>query len=160
MTNSQNDKSTYIFTAIGIAVQLICLFIEFFGDIGFDKPGRYGLHSTHFLYLLLIQLLAFLVIVINERIHNRWKIILAELVAPFVIFAGVFSFDHFYRGFTKLKANDYQHLKGMTAQEVSSALHDSPHGMGGHERYAEHYHGITVVYDKEGGHVTAVLSND
>lgn len=45
--------------AMGLAiVQLVALSVLQFGDIGFDKPGRYGLAFEHGLGLVVIYLVA------------------------------------------------------------------------------------------------------
>jgi hypothetical protein len=131
MQNAKHDRASYVFTALGIAVQFLCMLVLIFGDIGFDKPGRYGLHATHTLALLVVIGFAFFVIALNEWLHGRWKIIVAELIAPFAIFAAGMIYSKIHSEMTRLEAKDYQHLVGKTQQQVHQVLIDGPRGMGG-----------------------------
>ena len=38
-----------------LALQLLVIAVLVFGDVGFDKPGKYGLDFRHFLALIVMQ---------------------------------------------------------------------------------------------------------
>ena len=61
-------------------MQCLVVLVLFFGDIGFDKPGKFGLAFDHLLILLLLFLslsVAAMVIVFRAR---QWKYLSAQLV--------------------------------------------------------------------------------
>jgi uncharacterized membrane protein YhaH (DUF805 family) len=66
---SHGQSSISIYWSICVLQCLVVLTL-FFGDIGFDKPGRFGLHFTHFLILMLVQICLFVaaaIVVIRKK---------------------------------------------------------------------------------------------
>ncbi len=61
-------------------LQFLVVLTLYFGDIGFDKPGKFGLDFYHFLLLMLVQ--AFLFIAAASMIirRKRWIYFSAQLL--------------------------------------------------------------------------------
>jgi hypothetical protein len=77
-------RSSY-FIAIAILVQCALLVVLNFGDIGFDKPGRYGLDFEHFLVILALYVFALLAGIVVSAMRKLWGVIALQLV-PTVFF--------------------------------------------------------------------------
>ena len=61
-------------------LQCLVILLLYFGDIGFDKPGRFGLAFEHFLILLLLQggLFVSAVAIILRR--KEWRYVSAQFL--------------------------------------------------------------------------------
>lgn len=72
-------------------MQYLVVLVLYFGDIGFDKPGRFGLDFEHFLFLMLLQgcLSGGAVIVVFLR--RQWKYLGVQLILLIVTAVGVLS---------------------------------------------------------------------
>jgi hypothetical protein len=64
-------------------LQLLVVLAPHFGDIGFDKPGRFGLDFGHFLLLMLVQGCLF-VAVTSIVIRKKWWVYFS---VPFLLLA-------------------------------------------------------------------------
>ena len=128
--------------AIAIVFQLASLAILIFGDIGFDKPGRYGLSFDHGVLFTLSYCIALLAGLASAIKNRRWKIAVLQIAIPIMIIAYDFRPVPFY------PASEYQHLVGKSKEEVQSLL--SPRlthsGMVGDEEFTR-YQGMMVFYD-------------
>lgn len=71
------------------AMQCLVVLVLFFGDIGFDKPGRFGLDFEHFLFLMLLQGCLFGGAVIVVFLRRQWKYLGAQLLMLIVTIVGV-----------------------------------------------------------------------
>lgn len=70
-------------------LQFLVVLALFFGDIGFDKPGKFGLDFGHFLVLMLVQLclsVAAAVIIIRKK---RWAYFGAQFLLLAMTAAGI-----------------------------------------------------------------------
>ena len=66
-------------------IQSILVLILFHGDIGFDKPGKYGLSFDHGIFIsisLLCSIIYVFRLVIKEK---KWKLLLTELFVPLIV---------------------------------------------------------------------------
>jgi hypothetical protein len=61
----------------------------FFGDIGFDRPGRFGFDFSHFLVLMSLLLFSFVAAVVIICRNKRWKYLVAQLVLLIAAAAGI-----------------------------------------------------------------------
>ncbi len=55
-------------------LQGFILLVLFFGDIGFDKPGRFGLDFGHFLLLLCFQILLLFAFLMRLAKSRAWRL--------------------------------------------------------------------------------------
>ena len=61
-------------------LQCLIVLVLFFGDIGFDRPGRFGLDFGHFLILLLLFTSLFVAAMIIMARMKQWKYLTAQLL--------------------------------------------------------------------------------
>lgn len=71
-------------------LQCLVILVLFFGDIGFDKPGKWGLDFEHFLILSLVQGCLFIAAVVTILRSKKWiyasvQIFLALVTAMAVV---------------------------------------------------------------------------
>ncbi len=66
---------------IALAVQLLALLVLVFGDIGFDKPGRFGLDFGHLLLLAALWVAALGVGLFLACRRRRFGIVALQLIA-------------------------------------------------------------------------------
>ncbi|KAA1257413.1 hypothetical protein LF1_52620 [Rubripirellula obstinata] len=86
---SRNLSEMYSWGATGCLV--ICALILMFGDIGFDKPGRFGLDFDHAILLIAISLLALLSGLIAVYIARSLLSGLALLASAFLVILGIMA---------------------------------------------------------------------
>lgn len=55
--------------------QCLLILVLYFGDIGFDKPGRFGLDFDHLLILIVTQACLFVVAITTIIRNKQWKYI-------------------------------------------------------------------------------------
>lgn len=61
-------------------LQCLIVLVLFFGDIGFDRPGRFGLDFGHFLILMLLFTSLFVAAMIIIARMKQWKYMTAQLL--------------------------------------------------------------------------------
>ena len=72
-------------------IQCLTVLVLYFGDIGFDKPGRYGLDFEHFLLLMLLQIGLFAAAAIMIVRSRQWNYFSVQLVLLVVTAAGILT---------------------------------------------------------------------
>ena len=70
-------------------VQSLIVLLLLFGDIGFDKPGRFGLAFEHFLILMALLTGLFIAAVIVIVRRKEWTYLSAQLLLLLLAAAGV-----------------------------------------------------------------------
>ena len=80
-------------TAFWIVCFLQCLgvLVLYFGDIGFDKAGRFGLDFDHFLALMLLQICLFIAAAILIVRSRRWSYFGVQLPLLVLTAAGILA---------------------------------------------------------------------
>jgi len=72
-------------------LQCLVFLVLYFGDIGFDKPGRFGLDFDHFLILVVSQACLFIAAVITIFRKKQWKYFSVQFLLLAVTAVGVLS---------------------------------------------------------------------
>lgn len=72
-------------------VQCLIVLVLYFGDIGFDKPGRYGLDFDHFLFLMLLQGCLFAAAAIMIVRSRQWNYFGVQFVLFVVTAVGILT---------------------------------------------------------------------
>jgi len=70
-------------------LQCLVVLVLYFGDIGFDKPGKFGLAFEHLLILMLMQGCLFVAAVIIIFRRKQWKYFGAQFLLLVVTALGV-----------------------------------------------------------------------
>ena len=70
-------------------MQCLLVLVLFFGDIGFDKPGKFGLAFDHLLILLILFFSLFIAAVFTVFRARQWKFLSAQLVLLALAAAGI-----------------------------------------------------------------------
>ncbi len=70
-------------------MQCLVILVLYFGDIGFDKPGRFGLAFDHFLILMFIQICLFVAAIVVIIRNKQWKFFGAQILLLVVTAMGV-----------------------------------------------------------------------
>jgi hypothetical protein len=80
-------------TALSVlAIQVAGIGIVLFGDIGFDKPGRFGLDFGHLLLIAAAEVSLFLTLVVVSIASKHWWPTLASVAILSTGVALVFKF--------------------------------------------------------------------
>ena len=72
-------------------LQCLVIFVLYFGDIGFDKPGRFGLDFDHFLILMVTYACLFVAAVTTIIRKKQWKYLSVQFLLIAVTAVGVVS---------------------------------------------------------------------
>lgn len=148
-------------------MQVSLVLVIVFGDIGFDKPGRFGLAFGTLLVCGGALVVASLVGLVWSARKRAWGAALMHLLLPFVAFGGLLVWEDWrYRAsVVDFDASTHQHLVGKSLEEVSVELGDPP-GItvatfveAGGERVELRCPGMTVRFSTE-GIATEVVAND
>lgn len=70
-------------------MQCLIILVLYFGDIGFDKPGRFGLAFDHLLILMFMQSCLFVTAIVIIFRRKQWKFFGAQLLVLVVSAVGV-----------------------------------------------------------------------
>ncbi len=70
-------------------MQCLVILVLYFGDIGFDKPGRFGLAFDHFLILMFIQVCLFIAAIVVIFRKKQWQFFGAQILLLVVTAMGV-----------------------------------------------------------------------
>lgn len=140
-------------SAIFLAIECLLLAILVFGDVGFDRPGRYGLDFGDAILLVALYSGALICGVTYAVRRKQWRIAALQLAIPFVVY---FVINVVPRMREPLHAADYQHLVGKSRAEVRESLGGrrsrTSGAMSGSEgeREFENYDGMSIYYSKDG----------
>lgn len=142
------------------AIQILLLAVLAFGDIGFDRPGRFGLSFGHGVAIAGLYLLMLLLGVACSIHEKRWGTSVPQILVPLVIAAVLFLP---VLPAPRYDAADYQHLVGKSRSDVESILSPRNAVTGiewrdGQDCKFTSYQGMTVIYTPQ-GHVSAVVPN-
>lgn len=85
-------STTACWTAVG--AQGLALFVLVFGDIGFDKPGRWGLDYGHALLLVGLWIVACILGLVTAIRMRRTSLVILQLVACAMPIANVLACTH------------------------------------------------------------------
>ncbi len=70
-------------------LQCLAVLVLYFGDIGFDRPGRFGLAFQHFLILMCLQGVLFIAAVTIILRRKQWKYLGAQFLLLVITLMGV-----------------------------------------------------------------------
>ena len=143
-----------IASLILLAIQCLLIGVFIFGDIGFDRPGRFGLDFDDFLLLAVIYFCCLITGLIRCMFKKQWTLAAAQLLIPISILLA----HHFYvmAPGPHLNVVDNQYLIGKTKAEVHEALSHNRRMTGGFQGdptgswEVESYNGIQVYYSEDG----------
>jgi len=149
------------------ALQVLLVLVLVFGDIGFDKPGRFGLAFGSLLLCGGALVAASLVGLVWSARRRALGAALAHLLLPFVVLGGLYAREAWRdrSSFVVLEAAELQHLVGKSLAEVESELGDLPgitqatYVEAGGERVELQCPGVTVRFSTAGV-ATEVVEND
>lgn len=99
-----------------IALQVLCCCVFLFGDIGFDRPGRYGLGFGALLLLGAVYLVALVAGLVAGGLKGRWLAVGGQLLP---VVAAVLYLSLPSRTF---EAAQYQDLVGKPRSEVDRRI--------------------------------------
>jgi len=151
---TRDVRDPFILSCIGI--QIVSAVVLAFGGVSLDLA----------LLIVLTFGCSFLLSTILAATQGRWKLVLAQILAPILFCALIYALTvgWSFSFLTDLDAKDFQHLKGMTQAEAHHALGNRtpksieklPVIKGGFQTY-EQYNGIVIVYDP-GDRVIAIVA--
>lgn len=72
-------------------LQCLVILVLYFGDIGFDKPGRFGLDFDHLLILVVSQTSLFVAAVVTIIRKKQWKYFSVQFLLLAITAVVVFS---------------------------------------------------------------------
>lgn len=96
--------------------EVVLVLVFLLGDIGFDRPGRFGLDFGHALLILGLFLLLWLVGAWMAVRCRSWTMLGAQLALPLVAMAVQLR----PTAIPRFRADDYQHLVGRDEAEVQA----------------------------------------
>lgn len=68
-----------------IVIQSILILILFHGDIGFDKPGKYGLSFEEGIFISICLINSIIYVFFKLIKERKWKLLLTELYVPVIV---------------------------------------------------------------------------
>jgi hypothetical protein len=100
-------------------LQCLIMGVVTFGDIGFDRPGRFGLDFDHFVLLAAGYLGLLGAGLIYAGLWKQWRWIAIQVATPLLIYACIY-----YIATHKVHydAADNQHIVGLSRAEVHERL--------------------------------------
>jgi len=140
-----------------LVIECVLLGVLWFGDIGFDHPGKYGLSFNHAIALMIGYCLALIAGIAFSVSERRRSVLWIQLLIPLLLLAFEFRPNPCYQ------APEYQHLVSKSRAEVESQLGTRGAVSGlmvidGRETEFVAYCGMTIHYSPE-GRVIAVIDN-
>jgi hypothetical protein len=142
-----------------IALVLVLLL----GDIGFDRPGRFGLDFGHLLLIAAAFAVLWSIGTWRAVRLELWPVLCLQILIPLAALAGLMRLGT--ADVQRFRAEDYQHLVGDDEHEVQAELGDVPGATtftlerdGAVEHRELQLNGMTVRYS--GGKVVAVEPNE
>ena len=73
-----------------LGVQALCWLLFLFGDIGFDKPGKYGLDFSALLPIGAVYLIALLSGVVLALLKKRWFVASSQFLPILAVLLYIF----------------------------------------------------------------------
>ena len=144
--------------AILTVTQVLLMAVLIFGDIGFDRPGRFGMSFGHGILLSILYQIALVLGVVYSCIKRKWYTLFPQAVIPLL---GIV-----YTAWpaARYDAREHQHLLGETRDVVEEELDSRSviQGVQEDEQGATEfvsYPGMTVHYAAD-GIVVRVQAND
>jgi hypothetical protein len=145
-------------TLIWVSLQCLMLLAFFFGDFGFDHPGKYGLSFNHFILLAMAYCSCVIAGLIHAAAFKRWWAMVLQATIPAAAIVGSMVIPKIL---PPLDASQYQYLVGLDELNVRKAL---PSRFTRHSieakgvREVHRYDGIKVTYLD--GRVESVTSDE
>lgn len=135
--------------AILTVAQTLLMAVLLFGDIGFDRPGRFGMSFGHGILLSVLYLIALVFGIVYSCINRKWYTLFPQAVIPLLVIA--------YTAWpaTRYDAREHQHLLGETRDVVEKELDSRSviQGVQEDEQGATEfvsYPGMTIHYATDG----------
>jgi hypothetical protein len=149
------------------ALQFLIVAVLCFGDIGFDRPGRFGLDFGDFLLLMASYLAVLGWGLAYAAFNKQWRWMAIQGMFPLVAYAAVYFF---LTSKVNFNAATNQHLVGMSKTEVHSLLGQrnritsgagsSRVGSKQIDYEFESYQGMTVYYRPNGSVIAVERSGE
>jgi hypothetical protein len=129
-----------------IVFQCAVIAVLEFGDIGFDKPGRFGLDYDDAIKLLALYGTLLVAGLCWAAVSRRWRLLAVQLAIPLLV---VMTNRAIYNWqMREVDPANYQHLVGMSKTEAHDALWShkplTSGSTGGYD--VEHYNGMVIRY--------------
>ena len=102
-----------------LGVQALCGLLFLFGDIGFDKPGKYGLDFSALVLIGTVYLIALLSGIVLGLMKKRW------FIASSQFFPMLATLAYFYLPYRTYDPANYQDLVGKTKAEMEKRIGNS-----------------------------------
>ncbi len=97
-----------------LSAQALLLCIVLFGDIGFDRPGRFGLHFSHLIIIVLVYLCTLITGCVYAVKRGKRALVVAQALLPIV--ALLYSL----RPLPSYDSADYQYLVSTPMDEIEA----------------------------------------
>ncbi|MEO2036326.1 MAG: hypothetical protein ABGZ35_29990, partial [Planctomycetaceae bacterium] len=145
---------TFIWAIVATVVAVVLLAVLLFGDIGFDRPGRFGMSYGHGILLSALYVIALISGLACSYVKRKWKATFPQLLMPLLLVAYTFWPGPHYPA-PHYDASEYQHLVGKTRTEVETQLssRNAVYGMQADDTGETEfvlYNGMTVHYSMDG----------
>ena len=135
--------------AVLTIAQALLMAVLLFGDIGFDRPGRFGMSFGHGILLSFLYLVVLIFGIVYSCVKRKWYTLFSQTMIPLLVIV--------YTSWpaTRYDAHEYQHLLGKTRDVVEKEL-DSRNviqGLQEDEQGATEfvsYPGMTIHYSADG----------
>lgn len=132
--------------------QSLFLALLIFGDIGFDRPGRFGFDFGHGLFFTALYLLLLLYGIVAAARLKKFRILLTQVTLPIVLFCSTMVYSN--RPPPLYDATEYQHLISKPRHEVEASLdtrgaHWSTTLIGEREEETLHLRGMRIRYSQD-----------
>jgi hypothetical protein len=129
-----------------IVLQCVVIVVLQFGDIGFDKPGRFGLDYDDAIKLLVLYGALLVAGLCWAAVTRRWRLLALQLALPLLVVMSNRAIYNWQR--REVDPANYQHLVGMSKTEAHDALWGHRHVTSGStgEYDIEHYNGMVIRY--------------
>ena len=105
-----------------LAIQTICCSLALFGDIGFDKPGKYGMDYSALVVIGWVYAIALISGLVVGFMKKLWLVSMSQFL-PIVYVLG-----YIYLPYPSFSASKYQDLVGKPKAEVVRRI-GHPRGM-------------------------------
>ena len=101
--------------AVLTIAQALLMAVLLFGDIGFDRPGRFGMSFGHGILLSFLYLVVLIFGIVYSCVKRKWYTLFSQTMIPLLVIV--------YTSWpaTRYDAHEYQHLLGKTRDVVEKS---------------------------------------
>jgi hypothetical protein len=107
-----------------VATEIALVLLVLFGDIGFDRPGRFGLAFDHLLLFAAAFVVVWTIGTWRAVRLRRWPAVALQISLPFCACAGL-AYVQAPPEVPRFRAEEHQHLVGRNELDVQAELGDA-----------------------------------